>query len=118
MTLPEVYLYIIFPFSAAATALIIWGIGAARKRRLTMSTRFKAYITKYAMTNGIEEIEAEDCFEISTTMISAVDGPHKCYHGNDWHRSREMAVKHAEEMRLAKIDSLKKSIAKLEKLRF
>ena len=36
--------------------------------------------------------------------------------GKDWHRTKESAVKRAENMRAAKIASMRKSIAKLEKM--
>lgn len=36
----------------------------------------------------------------------------------EWHRTREGAVAKAEEMRVARIASLEKQIAKLRKLRF
>lgn len=76
----------------------------------------KIWITKYALTNGIREAEGTG---VSDGMAS-VRGPHltEYYHGRDWHKTREAAVARAEEMRTAKIASLQKSIAKLEKLRF
>jgi hypothetical protein len=42
------------------------------------------------------------------------------YHGenNEWHKTKEEAIRKAEEMRLKKIESHKKSIAKLEKMKF
>ena len=42
----------------------------------------------------------------------------ECVHGKDWHRTPESALARAEEMRKAKIASLKKSIAKLEAMTF
>lgn len=82
-------------------------------------TKFTAYITKYALTSGIEAIEVEDCFDISQDMVAATKNKYRaCYHGKDWHRTKEEASARAEEMRIAKIASHRKSIAKLEKLRF
>lgn len=74
----------------------------------------KVYITKYALTKGILEAEAEFC--TGTGMINV--GRHGYYHGEgkEWHRTREVAVKRAEIMRTNKIESLQKSIAKLEKM--
>lgn len=80
----------------------------------------KAYITKYALTLGVQEIEGE----ISKTCSSMFTVPHiswnRNFHreGRDWHRTREAAVKRAEMMRLNKIASLKKSIVKLKSLEF
>ena len=40
------------------------------------------------------------------------------YHGNDWHKKKEDAVLRAEVMRIKKIESLKKQIEKLNKMKF
>lgn len=88
---------------------------------MTERTRFTAYITKYALTKGIAEKQVEDCFDISTDMVTVVgDGWQEYYHGEgkDWHRTREGAVARAETMRTAKIESIGKQIARLEILRF
>lgn len=62
-----------------------------------------------------------DCFDISPDMVRAIGRAGAItvtFHGNEWHRTREEAVARAEQMRAAKIASLKKQIAKLEKLSF
>lgn len=80
---------------------------------------FTAYITKHALTVGIKPICVELCSDISPDMVCEVDDVwHSHFHGNDWHRTRDEAVARAEQMRVAKIESLKKQLAKLEKLRF
>jgi hypothetical protein len=78
----------------------------------------RAWITKYALTSGICEVEAEQCRE-SPSMISW-GGWNGYAHGEGrgWHRTREGAMVRAEAMRKKKIESLKKSIKKLEALRF
>lgn len=76
----------------------------------------KAWVTKYALTEGIQEVEGEVCHNVSSGMLSW--GKYGTAHGRDWHRTREEAVKRAEEMRVAKIASLKRSIAKLEAIKF
>ena len=81
-------------------------------------TRFPAFITKYALTAGITEIEAEDCFDTASDMIRDVNNGYAHYHRGDWHRTMAEAAARAEQMRVAKIASLRKSITKLEKLRF
>lgn len=80
----------------------------------------KYYITRYALTGGIKEVEAE-LSKSYPTMISYADADGKyrqTAHGNDWHTTKEAAIARAEEMRTAKIKSLRKSIEKMEKLRF
>lgn len=75
------------------------------------------WITKYALTQGIFEQKAELCEE---GMIE-VKAEHTTYYhgeGKDWHRTKESAVKRAEEMRQKKIASLKKQIERLEEMRF
>jgi hypothetical protein len=82
----------------------------------------KAYITKYALTVGIMDAEAEQS-SVAPSMVTWTyrNGWNKgAAHGEgkDWHRTKEAAVARAEQMRLAKIVSLKKSIKKLESLNF
>lgn len=82
-------------------------------------TRFRAWITKYALTSGITETEVEDCFDVNPTMVEDLKGrPNTYYHRNDWHRTRAAAMVRAREMRDAKIASLHKQIAKLKAMTF
>lgn len=76
----------------------------------------KAWITKYALTEGIEVVDAEVCHDINSGMISYGRGLYA--HGKDWHRTPEAALARAEEMRKAKIVSLRKSIEKMERMTF
>ena len=83
----------------------------------------KAYITKYALTSGIQEMEGEVNSDISDRMFSTNKGTG--YYGEsffgegkDWHRTKEGAISRAEQMRIAKIASLEKSIVKMNKLVF
>ena len=76
----------------------------------------KIWVTKYALSKGIFETEGE---AVGEGLFKA----HKQYdyfhgEGRDWHRTKESAIVRAENMRIAKIASLKKQIAKLEKLSF
>lgn len=78
----------------------------------------KAYITKYCLTSGIEEIDAVECGE---GMISYKSGAYTTYchgEGKDWHRTYGSAFDRAEDMRQKKIISLQKQIVKLSKLNF
>lgn len=77
----------------------------------------KAWITKWALTKGIILTgRAEVCADINPGMLDA--GALGYHHGHDWHRTEAAAVKRAEEMRIAKVASLKKQIAKLKAKRF
>jgi hypothetical protein len=77
----------------------------------------KVFITKYALTHGIDESDAfHVCNTISLNMIS--NGRYTCYHKPDWHLTESEAIERAEVMRAARIASLHKSIAKMEKLKF
>lgn len=73
-----------------------------------------AWVTKYALTEGIQLLEGNVRHEISFWP----DAIHPGFFGKDWHRTPESALAMAEEMRLAKIESLKKSIKRLEALQF
>lgn len=77
----------------------------------------KAWITKYALTSGI--IEVNDAEESGDMICYKHGSPYVQYaHGEDWWTNFEVAKNRAEQMRQAKIASLKKQIAKLEKLEF
>lgn len=86
----------------------------------------KVWITKYALTQGIEEIDSNQVKEFKMT-----DAGYLCFRRNEkysytielysqkeWHRTKESAIKKAEEMRQKKIESLKKQIKKFEEMRF
>jgi len=82
------------------------------------------WITKYALTQGIFEIDAEECVTSTgecQNMIQKVGGAYSDYYhgeGREWHRTEAAAKEHANKMVRDKIASLKKSIAKFEKLVF
>ena len=80
-----------------------------------------AWVTKYALTDGIQKVSGTVRHETSSDMLSYIGSRYdwrECVHGNDWHRTPEAALARAEEMRKNKIASLKKSIAKLEAIKF
>ena len=64
----------------------------------------KVWITKYALTTGVYEAEAEICKNISTSMIcvkpTAPGAFSQHFHGEgkDWHHTQEGALKKALEM--------------------
>ena len=81
-----------------------------------MKASMKVWITKYALTSGITEHNAELCdgdelMKYGTMQYAYGDG-------KEWHRSYKSALIRAEEMRIKKIASLKKSIAMLEAMSF
>ena len=79
----------------------------------------KVWITKYALTDGIIEADAESCGNSSITSVSWDNGT-RCtnLYWGECYLSKESAIKKAEEMRQKKIESLKKQIKKLEEMRF
>lgn len=85
-------------------------------------TRFIVWVTKWALTKGVYQIEVEDCFDTSSKMVKQIRSFHlSCstyLHGNEWHRTKNDAVKRAEEMRERRLRSLEKQIAKIKSLDF
>lgn len=81
---------------------------------------FTAWITKYALTTGIVRSKVDCDNRYPSMVVQRGDNGLLDFHGEgkDWHKTREGAIDRAEKMRKAKIESLKKQIAKLEKLRF
>lgn len=80
----------------------------------------KIYVTKYALTQGILEMQAELCESISKDMVSVKGGPcgNQCFHKGQWFSDIEDAKKKANQMVDAKIKSLEKSLAKIKKIKF
>ena len=75
------------------------------------------WTTKHALTQGILQSEAEiDPAYPQSIQISS----YSCVYGEgrEWHRTETAAKIKAETMRRARIEALKKQIAKLEALRF
>lgn len=80
----------------------------------------KVWITRYALTSGIFEVEAtlSDRSPSMVTYRRSPDSLLEFAHGNDWHVMRETAVARAEEMKIAKLQSLEKQIRKVSKITF
>ena len=86
----------------------------------------KVWITKYALTQGVEEIDSNQVKEFEMTDTGYLcfrrNGKYsyttELYSQKEWHQTKEFAIKKAEEMRQKKIESLKKQIKKLEEMRF
>lgn len=83
----------------------------------------KIYVTKYALSKGILEYEAEE-HDARWPKMAVVPGASGTYRqtfhgeGKDWHRTREAAIERAEIMRKDRIESIRKSIVKLTALKF
>lgn len=81
----------------------------------------KVWITKYALSVGIKECEIDhydaDPNYVFVKWPGAVGGC-AIFCGDDWHATHLAARSRAAAMRVAKIASLRKQIAKLEKLSF
>ncbi len=84
----------------------------------------KFYVTKYALTQGIIEVEGEVCDGFPDMIEETEKTEHayfkRTFHGKntEWHETKESAIKKAEEMRDKKIASLRKQIEKLERMKF
>lgn len=79
------------------------------------------WITKYALSDGIQAMEFDKKDIKEDGQISRIDQSpwrHHYYRKNEYHASYAAARNRALQMREAKIASLKKQIAKLEKLEF
>ena len=80
----------------------------------------KVFITKYALTSGIKEMETEIYkSEFNNQDYYVRDGSFSFHYiGKDAFTEKSEALKKAEDMRKKKIASLRKQIDKLEKLSF
>ena len=81
-------------------------------------TTFLAYITKYALTKGIQCVLVLDNFDISIRMVSDTARGGGIYHLPDWHRSPVQAIVRAEQMRDAAIQSTQSKIERLRRMTF
>lgn len=76
----------------------------------------KVWITKYALTAGIQERELRE--PSKNGGFVKLNGLTMYFDADDWRNSREDAAARAEHMRVAKIASLEKQIARLKALKF
>lgn len=83
-----------------------------------MSDEFDGYVTKYALTAGIQKMRLVATHDDMVRRVGA--GLWDLYHGEgrEWHRTYESARQRAEAMRDAKIKSLRKSLDKMQALTF
>lgn len=81
----------------------------------------KIYVTKYALSRGVFEAEAEvDENGFAVVRRSGWTGFDQYFHGEgrDWCSTKEQALEAAEKMRIKRIASLEKQVAKLKALPF
>lgn len=79
----------------------------------------KVFITKYALTVGIKEIETDIIRGRFENREYVIDDSYSYFRiGENAFTDKSEALKKAEEMRQNKIASLRKQIEKLEKLSF
>lgn len=91
-----------------------------------MSENFKVWISKYALTKGVYELEVKRCVKSihdkeESDMVEIKENCYTSYfhgEGKEWHLTKESAIVRAEEMKSRKIESVKKQLNKLEKLKF
>lgn len=76
----------------------------------------KMYLTKYALSRGVKGIEADPSGQYVRDINNRWGGLYTI--GRDVFESKQDAMADAEKRRKSKIASLKKQIAKLEKLTF
>lgn len=84
-----------------------------------MNNIITAYITKYALTQGIWKCTAETVRDVEGMIVVRRSGNYPAYfhgEGKEWHRTEEEAFQRVDEMRRKKIKSLEKQIEKLEDL--
>ena len=79
------------------------------------------YLTKYALTKGIEKVWGEAYSPpMSENKYVRVRGLYSTHYrlGTDAHETYEDAVKKANEMKISKLQSLDRQIKKISKLEF
>ena len=76
----------------------------------------KIFVFKYALTKGIIEVDAEIKQGIYGEFTKVKNQGNLIYLDKDYVHTKEEALKKAEDMRLKKIESLKKQIVKLERI--
>lgn len=78
----------------------------------------KIWITKYALTQGILELEAERCNNTNPDLIKTEKHGFFLGEGKEWYTTKEEAITKAEQIKQAKINGLKKQLKKLENMSF
>lgn len=77
----------------------------------------RVWITKYALTQGVLQMDGFMQSKSCPTMITNKKWVCETYHKPFWYDNQYDAVAHAETMRQIKLESLKKQIDKISKLK-
>lgn len=77
----------------------------------------KIYVTKYALTQGIVEHEAEESNGMAVVKATRLSYA-QYFHNKEWHTTKEAAIEKAQEMQLKKILSLQKQIKAISEMEF
>lgn len=86
-----------------------------------MTDVFNGYVTKYALTEGIQPKALKVALTGSGMAVEASDSYHRStFHGEgrDWHRTLDSAIRRAKVMQQGKIASLRRSLGKIETMEF
>lgn len=80
----------------------------------------KVWISKYALTQGIYEVEGEIAESYSKMFCVPKSGKTFAmyFHKPDWYETKAEAIVRAEQMRANKLKALDKQIAKIKAMRF
>lgn len=80
----------------------------------------KIWNTKYALTTGITEHEAEVGENENRALVRKTESSHFDMYlsGKDWHKTKEAAIARANEMKIKKLQSLDKQIKKISAIEF
>jgi hypothetical protein len=79
-----------------------------------MVTKHKFYVTKYALSTGIMEVEGEVDGKFPNMMRPVDKSNFAVYHGDEWHLDFKSAQSKAMDMRERKLKLLRKQIQRLE----
>ena len=74
----------------------------------------KLWITRWALTRGIFEVEGEICKHNANCVTFAFEGREQGASGLEWHRNPEDACHRVSEMLVKKIKNLTRQISRLE----
>jgi len=75
------------------------------------------WVTKYALTTGILEVQGDVPEWTDSLKVKSQHGT-VMYMRRDFHETLELAIAKAEKMRVSKIKNLREQIEKLEALKF
>ena len=78
----------------------------------------KVWITKYALTRGLFEAETDPTHTASMRLVRGAPAREMYVQASDWRMTLSDAIDRADNMRKAKINSLREKIAALEAMDF